>query len=354
MTSSTKDINQKLTFNGIQALRFFAAFLVVLTHATFYVSTRMDNSFPIWKDGAQGVSIFFVISGFVMLISSRSFLDYSGGAQQFMLMRIIRIVPLYWTVMLTKLLIFFIIPTAIFSNFDYINLLLSFFFIPSFNSNNQIEPFYGVGWTLNFEMFFYAIFTLSIYLKLRAVWFVGSILVLLSMASIFRQPDWPAVSFLLNPIVLLFFYGMIIAEIYLYAKLYIPKLVSFSMFLFGLIVTFFLPSFSIFGIHYGFLVAGVVFLEPVINKKIPALLIFGGNASYSLYLIHPMIGPAITAMLLKLNLNTPILAIYLIILTSFSAASIIYIFFEHPLSLYLKKQFVSPLSRRIKFMDVTP
>ena len=76
-----------------------------------------------------------------MLISSRSFLDYSGGAQQFMLMRIIRIVPLYWTVMLTKLLIFFIIPTAIFSNFDYINLLLSFFFIPSFNSNNQIEPF---------------------------------------------------------------------------------------------------------------------------------------------------------------------------------------------------------------------
>ena len=203
-------------------------------------------------------------------------------------------------------------------------------------------------------MFFYAIFTLSIYLKLRAVWFVGSILVLLSMASIFRQPDWPAVSFLLNPIVLLFFYGMIIAEIYLYAKLYIPKLVSFSMFLFGLIVTFFLPSFSIFGIHYGFLVAGVVFLEPVINKKIPALLIFGGNASYSLYLIHPMIGPAITAMLLKLNLNTPILAIYLIILTSFSAASIIYIFFEHPLSLYLKKQFVSPLSRRIKFMDVTP
>lgn len=68
-----KDSHRQETFNGIQVLRFLAAFLVLLTHSTFFVSSRIvDSDFPIWKEGAQGVQIFFVISGFVMMITSRS------------------------------------------------------------------------------------------------------------------------------------------------------------------------------------------------------------------------------------------------------------------------------------------
>ncbi len=60
------------TYHGVQVLRFIAAGLVMMTHATFYVSTRIDSNVNVWNCAIHGVSIFFVISGFVMAISSRS------------------------------------------------------------------------------------------------------------------------------------------------------------------------------------------------------------------------------------------------------------------------------------------
>lgn len=65
--------NPTETLQGVQVLRFFAAFLVMMTHATFYVQTRIDPQMPVWHNGEAGVAIFFVISGLVMTLGAHKF-----------------------------------------------------------------------------------------------------------------------------------------------------------------------------------------------------------------------------------------------------------------------------------------
>lgn len=48
--------------------------------------------------GAAGVDIFFVISGFIMVHSSTKLFRQAGASRTFVVNRIARIVPLYWSV----------------------------------------------------------------------------------------------------------------------------------------------------------------------------------------------------------------------------------------------------------------
>ena len=86
------------TFLTIQALRAVAALLVVLLHALETWGERVDPAAPgvNWENGASGVDIFFIISGFVMVISSQRLVDRPGAWRTFLQHRVIRIVPLYW------------------------------------------------------------------------------------------------------------------------------------------------------------------------------------------------------------------------------------------------------------------
>lgn len=171
-------------FTGVQMLRLFAALMVVVTHATFYISTRLDISLTVWDVGTQGVPIFFVISGFVMALTSQRLPRGAAGAKEFILSRLIRIVPLYWALNLLKLCQLALLPALAFANPDIGNIILSLLFVPSRNSAGAIETFYGVGWTLNFEMFFYLVFAIAILNQARVVIFVGAVLVIVSMETL--------------------------------------------------------------------------------------------------------------------------------------------------------------------------
>ncbi len=121
-------------YDGIQALRFVAALLVVFTHSTFYVGERLIPGFPVWSNGAAGVDIFFVISGFVMVISSQELLARADGWRIFMMRRIARIVPLYWIATSLKLVAVISVPSlAINAGLDPWQCVKSFLFLPSFN-----------------------------------------------------------------------------------------------------------------------------------------------------------------------------------------------------------------------------
>ena len=91
----TPNQETKSTFTGIQALRFVAAMLVVLAHSTAMVNERMHLDMFKWRAGWSGVDIFFVISGFVMAISSGGLMQRANGWKIFLTRRLIRIVPLY-------------------------------------------------------------------------------------------------------------------------------------------------------------------------------------------------------------------------------------------------------------------
>ena len=92
-------------FVTIQSLRAVAALLVVDYHVLDMWSLRVNPTPPgvSWVNGAAGVDIFFVISGFVMVVSSRRMAAKLGAWRTFIEHRIVRIAPLYWLATTAKL-----------------------------------------------------------------------------------------------------------------------------------------------------------------------------------------------------------------------------------------------------------
>lgn len=334
----TKPGNQTGALEGVQVLRFFAAFLVMMTHSTFYVGTRIDSSFPLWNDGAQGVSIFFVISGLVMSLSARKLVAEKNGYWIFLQHRLIRIVPLYWAVSALKILGLLVMPAAIVAAPDVWNIINSLLFVFSRNAEGVVETFYGVGWTLNFEMFFYLVFAIAMVVRVKPLYFASAVLVGCIVLSYFREENWPAITFLFNTIVISFIWGLVIAE-FRHRGLMLGFIPAIALGVLGLTLVFFPPPVYLFGVQYLALVAGVVFLEPVIRGRIPRLLIFGGDSSYSLYLVHPTVGVVVAIALGKIGVHSALLAIGVICIVCFLVASFTYAFFEKPVTDYLKRKF---------------
>jgi exopolysaccharide production protein ExoZ len=118
----------------------------------FRYSTVVGHFFSIV--GNFGVDIFFVISGFIMFYTLKR--DHYS-AREFLLRRILRIVPVYWLMTLAFIPIIYAFPSPFASRFDWdiSSLALSLLFIPHQNPSGLGEyPLLTVGWSLNFEMFF--------------------------------------------------------------------------------------------------------------------------------------------------------------------------------------------------------
>ena len=162
---------------GIQYLRGIAALMVVFHHARWYFPDAHFSAFYGWDQvGSRGVDIFFVISGFVMAHSTR---DYDPArprhvqAGAFFLKRLIRVYPLYWLATL------WVARRAIWHGEFDLNLAKDFLFIPHFNKSGSIWPLLFQGWTINYEMFFYLVFALSMLAGRRRFGFLSAALLVL-------------------------------------------------------------------------------------------------------------------------------------------------------------------------------
>src|SRR5262245_33335315 len=93
---------------SVQVLRAAAALAVTVAHVQ---DTLARLSMPTLPDGfvigAAGVDLFFVISGFVIVYSSERMFGQRSAPIYFFLRRVIRIVPLYFTIT-TMLLVYFL------------------------------------------------------------------------------------------------------------------------------------------------------------------------------------------------------------------------------------------------------
>jgi peptidoglycan/LPS O-acetylase OafA/YrhL len=107
------DNKVKVYFPGLNALRFFAAFLVFASHVELLKSRNGFENFYYTKTflelGGSAVTFFFVLSGFLITYLLFVEKDLSGkiSLRQFYLRRILRIWPLYYTVVLAG---FFVLP----------------------------------------------------------------------------------------------------------------------------------------------------------------------------------------------------------------------------------------------------
>lgn len=340
-------------YEGVQALRFVAALSVVMLHVAFYTRQRLvDAPLSFWEGANWGVDIFFVISGFVMMVSARGLIGHPNGARIFMLRRILRIVPVYWIATTIKVAVLLAAPTlALHNAFDLERVILSYLFLPSRNPAGVIEPIHGVGWTLIFEMFFYALFALAMLLRAPVIPFVGAVLAVCAGLSAFRdEAAWPAAAFYFDPMVLQFFWGMLIGRVALQGPPLHPAL-GVALVAAGLLL---LLSPAIAGMTEGFprigvgpamLVAGVVILEPYLAGRVPPPLLLLGDASYSLYIFHPIMAPAVPAVFARLGLIEPDLAAVIAIVGSVVGSVIIYKLVEAPIDSRLRRLFRAAITR---------
>ena len=114
---------------SIQALRAVAASSVILVHIPFV------------GRGTFGVDIFFVISGFIICYIS------SLNADDFLLKRIFRIVPLYWLGTCGVFLVALLMPTLLnATTANLTNLAKSLFLIPYRREDGSVFPMLFLGW----------------------------------------------------------------------------------------------------------------------------------------------------------------------------------------------------------------
>ncbi|VAW50093.1 Exopolysaccharide production protein ExoZ [hydrothermal vent metagenome] len=330
-------------YDGVQALRFFAAFLVLITHSTLYATERLGIGGEVWGTGAKGVDIFFVISGFVMVISSHHLIGTPNGWSTFLLKRCTRVVPLYWMATTLKLVILLLAASVVLhAKFDWWYILKSYFFIPSENIDGKIKPFLGVGWTLVFEMFFYLIFTLALFFKKNIFLFVGLILLAFSSATILRPTNYSPLWYLMDAIILEFYFGMLIGYLMLKNKRLptMPSCIAIFLAISYMLLSnnsLHLPRFLENGIPATILVWSIVSLERHLQDRIPSTIMFFGAASYALYLFHPMIAPAAPEILKRLSIQNSIISVIFSITLAMIAAAIIHRFAEIPAAKFFRK-----------------
>ncbi|MFZ4874829.1 acyltransferase family protein [Janthinobacterium sp. Mn2066] len=283
----------KQKFNSIQYLRALASLMVV--HCHFYEIVLGD--FTSWW-GGMGVDLFFVISGFVLYLSTR----HNPSPRQYLINRVSRVVPTYWvmTCLLGFVLVFFpgVFKTA---DFTVTHFLLSLLFFPHWapNSTTSIFPIYAIGWTLMYEWFFYISFMLFLSVKknlvLKLFLFLSSFVVGANL--ILRvNDDIALVTFFSSPIILEFFVGVLIAHLYTQKKINLGMfahsvlvLIAIVMFIvmlgyyekFGRVICAGIPAAILV-----FALAGMDTIGKVRNIKLFTLI---GDSSYSLYLIHPFV-----------------------------------------------------------------
>ena len=269
---------------SVQYLRAFAALLVVAHHARNPIP-GLFNPLVGYPALAYGVDIFFGISGFIMVVSA---IDDRVG--DFVVKRLIRIVPLYWGATLTLALIT-VDPSAI----PWRDLGQSLLFIPHWNLDSppQIWPFLVAGWTLNLEVFFYAVFALGLWLGRPRLVVPGVIVGFVVLGWILNPSSAIGITYT-SWILLEFVAGLLIGLVTLRGWV-LPKSVA--------VVAVSLGLFLLLGAD------GVGFDDPSpIDRLVSVILILGGgvalngtsgkhryaqilgDASYSIYLVHTVIG----------------------------------------------------------------
>ncbi len=298
-----------MKLDWVQGLRGIAVLLVVLTHGRFFLDGTPNEGLAsaLFLPGAMGVDLFFLVSGFIMVYTTR---NASGPreAALFAAKRFARIWPAYVVVTLAWIFIkrdglwFFDDPERLLALFQ------SLTFRPVVP---QDAPFFGLvfplAWTLAFEMYFYLVFGASM-LAGRLRWLVlaswmALTLILLPMTAggptldvrQYLMFDTAYLHLVTNPIIWEFVAGMAVGLLYLNPKVRFPnaalawQAVTCSA---GFVLWW--GWSGVGGFHgpagWGWPLALMLLALAIASKTVtlctPHWLQWVGNVSYSMYLTH--------------------------------------------------------------------
>lgn len=292
---------QKEKLESIQMFRGIAALMVVVFHFREVLPLNYDNFIGHFIiRGYSGVDMFFVISGFIAYYTIKTS-DYNGNYQglYYFFKRIAKIIPLYY---------FFTLLSSGHTLESFYETLKSFLFIPI--GLGRDGPIYGgarvsQGWTLNYEMYFYILVSVSFLFGKFKWWFTNITLLSLVIAPtlFINLPasynrmgfnfDNQYISLITNPINLEFILGIFAG--YLYSRMNRKINLLWSLIILGTTVGYIVNFYDPFvftsritgwAIPASILIVSYLKLEKSGKIKIPSFLIKTGNRSFSIYLVH--------------------------------------------------------------------
>jgi exopolysaccharide production protein ExoZ len=214
------------------------------------------------------------------------------------------------------------------------NFVGSLFFLPVLQ-DNALHPVVIQGWTLCYEMMFYLVFTLVLFLGER--WRFGALVgALVAIVALhFVLPAGYARVFT-DPIVLEFAAGVVVGRWWLQGAR-LPLGAALAMVGAGFLL---LAASSLFdahmprALHWGLpamlIVAGAVFAERARPFKPAALPSFLGDASYSIYLWHVVVAVLTTGVVLRTGIPAALQPATILIVT-LALSGVLYRVVEKPL-----------------------
>lgn len=272
----------------IQYLRGVAALAVVWHHAAGQIAGM--SAFVPWDFGTSGVDLFFVISGFIMVVTTAG---DRVRPTEFWRRRIVRVVPLYWLLTVAMVTVAWVAP-QLFKTLQVTpaTLLQSLLFVPHFSHSfpASVWPLLVPGWTLNFEMFFYAVFGALLVLPqgLRLQSLVAILVSLVAIGLMFGPFEGAAAQTYTHPMLLEFAAGALIGAWWLSGRGPVPAPASLALLSAGAVL---LVMRDHAPLGYGMQILGAALaVVGALNGRFAAwrnaTLQALGDSSYSLYLTH--------------------------------------------------------------------
>jgi peptidoglycan/LPS O-acetylase OafA/YrhL len=275
---------------NLQALRLYAAIPVILYHTGF----RLPGLRPV---GVFGVHLFFLLSGYIMA----SIIDTDTTA--FLRRRLIRILPLYWFLTLLLYSVAWKFPHLMNATRAYPSeLIKSLFFVPFAKSNGKYQPILFVGWTINYEMFFYMMLSAAVIINRKRAVLLGTVMILavMGVSSLFAQQSSIA-RFYSDPVLLECLFGLLSYYAVRYTATRLTAAAKPALFGITIAAMLLLPSIEEwhllgslpmvlqFGPLCFLLICSVCLLAWGGSDIKATTIVLLGDASYVMYLVHPYI-----------------------------------------------------------------
>jgi len=336
---------------GLDIVRSIAILIVLFQHSIFfYPKSQTQEILATLINLFDGVSIFFVLSGFLIgRIIIKEFIDKEITSQTLLVFwkrRWLRTLPSYYLVMIVVLII-----SLVLNKHDTFQTHIFYFFFLQ-NIHFEISKFYPEAWSLSIEEWFYFIFPLIVvFFSKKKLNFLGVIAL-----------------FILTPLFLRYIHSTLFFD---YRKLMIYRLDSIAygvllafthsrfaelirannrrLFTIGisLLLTitycnlandlnnFKIIYFSLEAISYTLILPFFIYLPEPKNQKISSIFYFISSRSYLLYLINLTLVVGFILQPLKSHfefLNQfPIINFIIFWLINFIIADLLFRYFEQPI-----------------------
>jgi peptidoglycan/LPS O-acetylase OafA/YrhL len=285
----------------LTSLRFFAALLVVLFHLRTNLpqqGTLLHLYVQFSAYGFMGVSVFYVLSGFVISLAN----DRWKGWRKYLLGRVTRIYPSHWIVTFALVLGWTIMRYHLYLvsswRVDLLNLSLLQAWVPRADYYLSLN---AVSWSLSVEMFFYVAFLLLRRLSDLHVYVLSILSYLILAGIVLGLHDWvdPYWSFYINPLARLpeFLAGMALYRLYRGGRLAMPSVPNIDF-------LFWLASMLAVAAYLGHRRVDTIFFYSLVPLPFCVLIMISllregsnaymtnkalvllGESSFALYLIH--------------------------------------------------------------------